>query len=161
SSTQLKRQKFDCGLDDAVEGNGNSLGLPLSCHRQEGSYDPGATLGCRLDSLGSADQGRILGHLLKKDDLPDHHRQRIVQLVSNACQKRSQHCHLLVLEQNLALADDFLLNSLMFGDVTDRSDEATRLGLIIENETSNQEPALVARCTKATDLNSELAPLVG
>ena len=63
---------------------GNTLRLSLARHRQEGPHYPCATLGGSLNALGSADQRRILGHLLQQNHLPDHDRQRVVQLMGNA-----------------------------------------------------------------------------
>src|SRR5689334_16237554 len=157
---ELEGQKLDGGLNDAVERDGNALGLPLPRHGKKRAHDAGAALGGGLDPLGSADQGRILGHLLQQHHLSDHHRQGVVQLMGNAGQKRPEHGHLLILEQHLALTNDLLLNPLVLGDVADRADKPARPPFAIENEPAHEEPAHFVRRVQAAKLQAELPALI-
>ena len=109
-------RRFDRGvdLDRAV-----LLGLAAG-HGEEGPDDARATVRRGAD-LDRALARLVVGcQLLEQAGVPDHHRERVVELVGDAGEQRAERAHLLVLMEDLALPLELGLDALGLGQVDDR-----------------------------------------
>ena len=135
--------------------------MSLPGHCQEHAYDAGAALGRVADALGPVDYRGIAHCLLQQDRLPDHYRQRIVQFMCDACEKRAEHRHLFVLIESFALTDQLLLSMLSVRNVHERADQSDRAPVGIDDEAAQKQPARRGGGGARADLELEPAALPG
>src|SRR6516164_2222062 len=110
--------KFERSADDLVQVDWLFLGTALACHRKKALDDAAATLRRSPDSRGALRQ-LAAAILLEQQCLTDDDRQRVVELMRDPGQQRSERAHLFTLVEAVALAGDFTLRLLLLGQISD------------------------------------------
>ena len=101
---------------DVVDRHGTTFGLLLPRHGKEGSHDARTTLGGGAN-LQRCGLGRRIALFFEQYGARHDHGKRIVELVGDAGQERTERSELFSLIQRFALPREFFRGALLFGDV--------------------------------------------
>src|SRR5262249_10308270 len=108
--------------DDLIEIDRLFLRTALAGHRQEGLDDPAASLG-GSPNLRGAPRAITAPLLIEHESLPDNDRQRVIELMCDAREQRSQRVDLFALVQAVALACDLFLRFLLLREIAEMGRE--------------------------------------
>src|SRR6516162_10342869 len=113
------RDKLERGANDLIQVDWLFSRTALACHGEKTFDDAAATLCSSADPGGATSLFAAAAILLEQECLTDDDRQRVVELVRDPGQQRSERAHLFTLVEAVALAGDFKLRLLLLRQISD------------------------------------------
>src|SRR6516225_2512332 len=113
------RDKLERGANDLIQVDWLFSRTALACHGEKTFDDAAATLCSSADPGGATSLFAAAAILLEQECLTDDDRQRVIELMRNAGQQRSERAHLFTLVEAVALTGDFKLGLLLLRQISD------------------------------------------